>query len=98
MAAAAPAERARLEGVNWASRDAIGERIVEAEAEYQRLAAEAKRRRADGWNRWVQDALADGAGRLYKWIRAGGPPAPGLVPDPAGVAEEAQGPAQVGTR
>eukprot|EP00974_Lingulodinium_polyedra_P059657 5747430-Lingulodinium_polyedra.AAC.1 len=27
-------------------------------------------------------SLTDG-GRLYKWIRAGAPPAPGLVPDPA---------------
>eukprot|EP00974_Lingulodinium_polyedra_P005185 488758-Lingulodinium_polyedra.AAC.1 len=76
-----------MDGVGWASREAVGAEIAGAEAEYRELAGAAKRRRADGWNRWVQEALSDGAGRLYKWIRAGAPPAPGLVPDPAARAQ-----------
>eukprot|EP00974_Lingulodinium_polyedra_P039367 3774846-Lingulodinium_polyedra.AAC.1 len=67
-----------MDGVSWASREAVGPEVAVAEAAYKEAATDARRRRVDGWNRWVQDALADGAGMLYKWIRVGAPPAPGL--------------------
>eukprot|EP00974_Lingulodinium_polyedra_P108298 10484761-Lingulodinium_polyedra.AAC.1 len=73
--------------------------IAVAEDELRAATADVRARRGRRGHRWVQDALADGGGRLYKWIRAGGEPAPGLVPDPLSE-PGAQGPGgiEVGTR
>eukprot|EP00974_Lingulodinium_polyedra_P061567 5941387-Lingulodinium_polyedra.AAC.1 len=63
MADAGPEERRGLEAVNWADRGAVAAQIVEAEAAYRQAVAGARKRRSDGWNGWVRDALANGAGR-----------------------------------
>ena len=61
----------------------MDEAIQLAEAEYASRAADARQRRRDAWHTWAADALANGGGRLYRWIRADGTAAAGLVPDPA---------------
>jgi ribonuclease HI len=53
-----------------------------AEREYQEEARAQRRRRKDAWFKWVTEALEDGGGRLYRWIRGGAVSAAAMVPDP----------------
>eukprot|EP00972_Heterocapsa_arctica_P116298 16452349-Heterocapsa_arctica.AAC.1 len=61
------------------------------------LAAATRRSRETrraAWQKWVDDALGDGCGRLYRWIRGGALSAAALAPDP-GAAPAADVPADV---
>lgn len=57
--------------------------LQQAEAAWreEQLAARARRRAA--WLQWVQEAAANGQGRLYRWVRDAGSLDEALVPDPA---------------
>eukprot|EP00974_Lingulodinium_polyedra_P066383 6425065-Lingulodinium_polyedra.AAC.1 len=57
--------------------------IRDAEAALAEATTATRRRRGQRWYEWVQEAIAGGAGRLYRWIKVGAPPAPASVPDPA---------------
>jgi hypothetical protein len=57
--------------------------IVKAEEEYTAHAAECRAKRRHRWQQWVDSALADGSGRVYRWIKGSGGCAAALVPDPA---------------
>eukprot|EP00974_Lingulodinium_polyedra_P033806 3250749-Lingulodinium_polyedra.AAC.1 len=81
MRDAEPAVKARWAVTDWLAPGALQAEVAIAEATFKGAAVEARAKRVRGWHQWVQDALADG-GRLYKWIRVGGPPAAGLAPDP----------------
>ena len=46
--------------------------IQRAELEHQEMQKAACSRRRDSWREWSQQALANGGGRMYRWIRADG--------------------------
>ena len=74
---------ARLAALRRAPRSEVAGAIEQAEREAADAAAAARQRRRDRWHGWVSDALANGAGRLYRWIRSDGTMAVDMVPDPA---------------
>ena len=59
--------------------------IQRADLEHQEAQKAARSRRRDSWREWSQQALANGGGRLYRWIRADDALAADLVPAPLGV-------------
>eukprot|EP00974_Lingulodinium_polyedra_P016407 1589172-Lingulodinium_polyedra.AAC.1 len=71
-------ELARMRTVRWRDPAAVAEEIVSAEASLREEQARAKQARGQRWYRWVQDAMAGGGGRLYRWIKAGAPAVPTL--------------------
>eukprot|EP00974_Lingulodinium_polyedra_P046244 4431540-Lingulodinium_polyedra.AAC.1 len=76
-----PAERARLRG--WGGPAVVRAEVDAAEAALRDAQVFGWGERGARWYQWVQCAMAGGAGRVYKWIKAGAPPTPTLVPDPA---------------
>eukprot|EP00974_Lingulodinium_polyedra_P068139 6597966-Lingulodinium_polyedra.AAC.1 len=79
---APPEQRHAWASADWRRPGFLDAEIAAAEQRLKGAAARARERRGQGWHQWVQEALADGGGRLYKWIKAGGHPNPGMVPDP----------------
>jgi ribonuclease HI len=63
--------------------------LERAEAEYQEAASLNRRARKDAWFKWVAEALDDGGGRLYRWIRGGAVSGAAMVPDPTESGEDA---------
>ena len=66
--------------------------IANAETDYRNAKQAAQGRRRESWHKWVQEALADGGGRLYRWIKADGLTAPAMVPDPASTGDGSDAP------
>eukprot|EP00974_Lingulodinium_polyedra_P038914 3728439-Lingulodinium_polyedra.AAC.1 len=66
-------ERARMRTVRWRDPAAAAEEIGSAETSLREEQARARQDRGQRWYRWVQDAMAGGGGRLYRWIKAGAP-------------------------
>ena len=64
--------------------------LASAEQSLSRAAQQTREARRDAWHEWVDKALQDGGGRLYRWIRGGAVSAAAMVPDVA-AAEEAGG-------
>ena len=59
-------------------------RLLErAEVAWKEARASARGRRREEWRKWVQGCLANGQGRLYRWIRGGASLDAELVPVPA---------------
>ncbi len=72
--------------ISWLARQPAAQLpslIAKAEKEYSATAIACRARRQQDWQKWVDSALADGSGRLYRWIKGGGGSATALVPDPA---------------
>jgi ribonuclease HI len=63
--------------------------LERAEVELREVASQDRQRRKDAWHKWVTDALEDGGGRLYRWIRGGAATAADMVPDPSVEGHEA---------
>ena len=57
--------------------------VARAEEQYAAAATAGRAWRRQQWQQWVDSALADGSGRVYRWIKGGGASAAALVPDPA---------------
>jgi endonuclease/exonuclease/phosphatase family metal-dependent hydrolase len=74
---------------HW-SRENLQPLIDRAEQAYQEAASAQRRMRKDAWFKWVTEALEDGGGRLYRWIRGGATSAAAMVPDPRESSEGAQ--------
>eukprot|EP00974_Lingulodinium_polyedra_P074241 7194454-Lingulodinium_polyedra.AAC.1 len=76
-------EQTRMRTVRWRDPATVAEEIGRVEASLREEQARARQDRGQRWYRWVQDAMAGGGGRLYRWIKAGAPAVPTLVHDPA---------------
>eukprot|EP00974_Lingulodinium_polyedra_P083447 8078049-Lingulodinium_polyedra.AAC.1 len=53
------ADRSRTRGTDWRVPGAAQAEFRRAEAAYSEAAAEARKRRGDGWYQWAQSALSD---------------------------------------
>jgi hypothetical protein len=67
--------------------------LERAEQEYRNAAELNRRKRKDDWFKWVTEALEDGGGRLFRWIRSGAGSSASMVPDP-----QESGDARAGSR
>ncbi|CAK0871936.1 unnamed protein product, partial [Prorocentrum cordatum] len=66
--------------------------VLRAELERQEAQRAARDRRRGSWHEWARQAMANGGGRLCKWIRSDGALAAPFVPDPpAGAAAGRRG-------
>ena len=72
--------------------------VARAEGEYAAASAAARTERRLLWQRWVDNALVDGSGRIYRWIKGGRTSAAALVPDPAAREPGQGGEAATGSR
>ena len=64
----------------------LSELVVQAESDLSSKQREARARRKDSWHAWVQEALANGGGKLYRWIKGNDSFGASMVPDPAAAA------------
>ncbi len=56
--------------------------VERAEAEHEAAQRASRERRREAWHKWVTEALANGGGRLYRWIKADSALSAPMVPDP----------------
>ena len=68
--------------------ESVADCIDRAEHDHTSKQRQAQARRRESWHEWVHDALGNGGGRLYRWIKADSAVGAPMVPDPSVLCSE----------
>ena len=73
---------ATLDGIGSLA-TALADVVASAELDHAAKQREARARRLESWHTWVLETLANGGGKLYRWIKVDSALGSPMVPDPA---------------